>query len=75
LLKIEIFWISSEQGFAMLLNWAIIMLGWAIADQGREKEGIIQMRRCASEDLTSLYRDILFCFSPEMKALSLLACP
>ena len=36
--------LCGEHGFAMFLNWATITLGWALAAQGKEDEGIAHMR-------------------------------
>ena len=34
-----------EQGFAYYAAWATIMQGWALREQGRETEGMMQMRQ------------------------------
>jgi predicted ATPase len=37
--------LSSEQGFALLLNGGMILHGWGLAEQGRAGEGIGRMRQ------------------------------
>ncbi len=37
--------LSNEGGFGFILGMGIILLGWAIAEQGEEEEGIVQMRQ------------------------------
>ena len=54
--------LCSKHGLAMFLNWATIVLGWAIAAQGKEDEGIIHMRQGTSAHLTAvlgIHRSIL----------------
>ena len=36
--------LSAEQGFALALAQAAILRGWALAEQGQEKDGIVQMQ-------------------------------
>jgi class 3 adenylate cyclase/predicted ATPase len=36
--------LSTEQGFPLHLAWGTILLGWALAEQGRSEEGIAQIR-------------------------------
>src|SRR5262249_10183620 len=37
--------LSSEQGFALLLQGGMILYGWSLAEQGRAAEGIARMRQ------------------------------
>jgi DNA-binding NtrC family response regulator/predicted ATPase len=37
--------LASEQGFAQLLAQAMILRGWALAEQGHEAEGLAEMRQ------------------------------
>jgi class 3 adenylate cyclase/predicted ATPase len=37
--------LATELGFSMILAWATITRGWALAEQGEEEEGIAQMRQ------------------------------
>jgi predicted ATPase len=46
--------LCSEYDLAMFLNWASILLGWALAAQGKEDEGIAQMRQGMSAHLTAV---------------------
>jgi predicted ATPase len=46
--------LCSEHGLAMFLNWATIMLGWALAAQGKEDEGIAQMHHGMYANLTAV---------------------
>ncbi|KPJ49549.1 MAG: hypothetical protein AMJ38_03185, partial [Dehalococcoidia bacterium DG_22] len=37
--------ISAKRGFALYLAWGTILRGWVLAEQGRENDGIDQMRK------------------------------
>jgi class 3 adenylate cyclase/predicted ATPase len=37
--------LCTEQGFAYYLAWAVIIQGWALAEQGQAEEGIAQIRQ------------------------------
>jgi predicted ATPase len=37
--------LSTEQGFPLLLAYGTILRGWALAEQGRGEEGIVQIRQ------------------------------
>jgi predicted ATPase len=37
--------LCNEQGFPMYLAWATILQGWALTEQGRGEEGIVQIRQ------------------------------
>jgi predicted ATPase len=37
--------LSAEQGFAQVLSWAVILRGWALAEQGQGAEGIALIRQ------------------------------
>jgi predicted ATPase len=37
--------LATEQGFPFLLAWGTILRGWALAEQGKGEEGIVQIRQ------------------------------
>lgn len=45
--------LSSEQGFATFLRWARILLGWTLAAQGKEDEGMAHVRQGMSAYLSA----------------------
>jgi hypothetical protein len=36
--------VSAEHGLADFLAWATTLRGWAVAEQGRPEEGIVQIQ-------------------------------
>jgi class 3 adenylate cyclase/predicted ATPase len=51
--------IASEHGMTLFLTWATILRGWALATQGKEDEGIAQMRQSISAFLDGSHKPFL----------------
>jgi class 3 adenylate cyclase/predicted ATPase len=41
--------ISTSHGFPFILSWAVIVRGWALVEQGKVDEGIVEMHRGLSD--------------------------